>query len=167
MLYKQVFSHVKRYVLRNSGDLQSAEDIFHDSVLRLIVKVRDNQFNPDIDLFAYLYTSCKNAWLTKAKRDQKVRYHDYIKEDANVDTDEHIVFSNERKNIMNELLESLGETCRDLLKLTFYLDYSLKEASEKLGISNADVAKTYQYRCKKKLTEKIKNNKAFMAILRP
>ena len=45
------------------------------------------------------------------------------------------------------------------------MDMSLKEAAQKLGISNAEVAKTYQYRCKKKLFETIRNNEAFKELM--
>ena len=65
----------------------------------------------------------------------------------------------------DEILNSLGDMCRDLLKMTFYMDYSLKEAAEQLGISNAEVAKTYQYRCKKKLFETITTNVAFRELM--
>ena len=66
---------------------------------------------------------------------------------------------------MDQMLTALGETCRELLKLTFYMDYSLKEAAEILGISSADVAKTNQYRCKKKLFTSIKENKQFRELM--
>ena len=66
---------------------------------------------------------------------------------------------------MDAMLTTLGDTCKELLQLTFYLDHSLKEAAEVLGLSGAEVAKTYQYRCKKKLFEQIRNNPAFRAAM--
>jgi RNA polymerase sigma factor (sigma-70 family) len=165
VLYKEAFPGIKSYVLKNSGDRELSEDLFHDVVIKLILKVRKEELPENTDVHAYLFTMAKNFWITKAKRDTKLQFSSEILDfDLSV-PEEMETHKNEKSVLMAELLESLGNMCRDLLKLTFYKDCSLKEAAEKLNISNAEVAKTYQYRCKKKLFEAIKSNNTYRELM--
>jgi RNA polymerase sigma factor (sigma-70 family) len=121
----------------------------------------------ETDIYAYLFTIAKNMWIIKAKRDQKIQYTDELTDNSlyknmNEDTQGD---QNEKIQAMESVLTSIGEKCKELLTLTFYMNFSLKEAAEKLGISNEEVAKTNQYRCKKKMFEIIKNNPAFKELM--
>lgn len=165
LLYQKVLPQLKKYVSSNSGDQQNAEDLFHDSLLKMIVKVRHNELAEDTDACAYLYTMARNSWVTKAKRDLKMQWTSEMGSLDRVDLTQPEVGNDEKAAFMEEVLTSLGETCKELLKLTFYLDHSLKEAAEIMGLSGSDVAKTYQYRCKKKLFNKVKDNKAFRELM--
>lgn len=165
ILYKEVFPLIKKYILKNSGDIQNAEDVFHDSILKMILKVRNNDFDIKTDAKAYLFTMAKNAWITKAKRDKKIRLQDELTSLENSAPVEMNLDDIEKTKFMDEVLDSIGEACKKLLKLTFYMDYSLKEAAEMLNLSSAEVAKTNQYRCKKKLFEKVRNNKPFRHLM--
>lgn len=152
---------VENYVRKNRGDLQDAQDVFHDALLNFIVKVK--QHNEEIqDIKGYIFISARNQWISKVTRSNKFIYTEHLyEEEPDIESANDLELT-EKVNLMKEVLNSLGERCRDLLTLTFYLDYSLKDAAHKLGISSDEVAKTNQYRCKKKLFEKIKNNKAFI-----
>lgn len=165
ILYKKVYPVISKYIRKNSGDEQQAEDAFHDTVLRLILKVRNKELDIKTDIKSYLFTAAKNAWITKAKRDQKIQLHDEMQRLENYASVEMNYDSVEKTKLMDEVLDTLGEACKSLLKLTFYMDYSLKEAADMLGLSSAGVAKTNQYRCKKKLFEKVKNNEPFRRLM--
>lgn len=152
---------VEKYVRKNKGDLQDAQDVFHDALINFIIKVKEH--NEDIqDVKGYIFISARNLWISKVTRSNKFVYNEYLYEgEPDLESGDDLE-NKEKQDLMKEVLNSLGERCRDLLTLTFYLDYSLKDAAQKLGISSDEVAKTNQYRCKKKLFEKIKNNKAFI-----
>lgn len=151
--------------MNNSGDQQQAEDLFHDSLLKMIVKVRRKELTRETNAFAYLYTMAKNSWITKAKRDQKVQWTAEMTSLDRIDFSQSEDDNKEKSVVMEDVLTTLGDTCKELLKLTFYLDYNLKEAAEVMGLSSSEVAKTYQYRCKKKLFAKVRDNKAFRSLM--
>lgn len=166
LLYQHVFPVVRSFILKNSGDSEQAEDIFHDGVIILFQKSKEIDFNiPDIK--AYLYTISKNLWISKARRDSKVVYNEILNEydPGNENDIENHLLTQEKEMAMEAILNKLGTACKELLKLTFYEDYSLKEAAEKLNISNAEVAKTNQYRCKKKLMTLISKNEGFKQLM--
>jgi RNA polymerase sigma factor (sigma-70 family) len=167
LLYKKVLPSITQYIRKNSGNKEQAEDIFHDAIIKLIVKIRNNELPIETDFNAYLFTMAKNLWIIKAKRDQKIQYMDDIKDStlySNTQED-YTSVQNETSVAMESVLTSIGEKCKELLTLTFYMNFSLKEAALKLGISNEEVAKTNQYRCKKKMFEVIKNNPAFKELM--
>jgi RNA polymerase sigma factor (sigma-70 family) len=167
LLYKKVLPSITQYIRKNSGNKEQAEDIFHDAIIKLIIKIRNAELPSETDIYAYLFTIAKNMWIIKAKRDQKIQYTDELTDTSlykNMNEDNQGV-QNEKIQAMESVLTSIGEKCKELLTLTFYMNFSLKEAAEKLGISNEEVAKTNQYRCKKKMFEIIKNNPAFKELM--
>lgn len=166
LLYEKVWPNVKRYVKKNSGDEDNAKDIFHDGILKIIVMVKENRLDPDIDIGAYLYIMCRNFWIEKARRDRRMDITDENLDYKSFDNSSFTeLLRSEKAAAMEEVLETIGEKCRELLKLTFYSEYSLEKAAEILGFSGADVAKSTQYRCKKKLVEKIKTSAIFNELL--
>ena len=60
-------------MLKNSGDKQQAEDLFHDVVIKLILKIRKDELDANTDVNAYLFTMAKNTWITKAKRESRMQ----------------------------------------------------------------------------------------------
>lgn len=166
MLYKQVWPGVLKYVRRNSGDSEQAEDAFHDGVLKIITIINDGGMDPSTDIKAYLFSVCRNNWIAKSRRDTRIKLTDTVPEDVNhQESSFGSLLNDEKVAAMEQMLTSIGEKCKELLKLTFYMDYSLEEAAKMLGISNAGVAKTNQYRCKKKLFEKIESNVGFKDLM--
>jgi RNA polymerase sigma factor (sigma-70 family) len=158
---------ITQYVRKNSGNKEQAEDVFHDAIIKLLIKIRNAELPVETDIYAYLFTMAKNLWIIKAKRDQKIKYTDELTDlslykGLNEDV---VAEQSEKAMAMQSVLVSIGEKCKELLTLTFYMNYSLKEAAQKLGISNEEVAKTNQYRCKKKMFEMIKSNPAFKELM--
>lgn len=122
--------------------------------------------DPEADINAYLFSICKNNWIAKSRRDNRIKLTDNVPEDSNhQESSFDDLLNDEKVAAMDQMLSSIGEKCKELLKLTFYMDYSLEEAAKMLGISNAGVAKTNQYRCKKKLFEKIESNNGFKELM--
>ena len=166
LLYDKVWPSVRSYVRKNSGDEDNAKDVFHDGVLKIIMMIDENRITPDTDIAAYLYTACRNFWVEKSRRDKRIDITDadldYKFFDVSSFTE---LLRSEKAVAMEEVLLSIGEKCRELLKLTFYSEYSLQDAAEIMGFSGADVAKATQYRCKKKLVEKINASPIFNELL--
>lgn len=150
----------------NSGDEDQAKDAFHDGLIKIMTMARNNKLQLDTEVNAYLFTTCRNFWVEKARRDKKIKLSDQsLDHGQSEESSFSQLLQSEKAVAMTSMLESIGDRCRDLLKLTFYMDHSLEEAAEKLGISNAGVAKTTQYRCKKKLMEAISNNASFKELM--
>lgn len=150
----------------NSGDEDQAKDAFHDGMIKIMTMARNNKLQLDTEVNAYLFTTCRNFWIEKARRDKKIKLSDQsLDRGQSEESSFSQLLLSEKAVAMTAMLESIGNRCRDLLKLTFYMDHSLEEAAEILGISNAGVAKTTQYRCKKKLMEAISGSASFKELM--
>ncbi len=71
----------------------------------------------------------------------------------------------ERRDVLGQLLNTIGERCRKILEL-WKLSYSMEEIAEQLGFSSADMARKAKYRCHVSLLEQVKNNPKWGDMLR-
>ena len=62
----------------------------------------------------------------------------------------------ERENIIQKCINSLNESCQQILTLYYFEKMSMGEIAELMGLSNADTAKTKKYKCKQELDKTIK-----------
>ena len=152
MLYTSAWPKVKRYIKSHGGNTEQAEDIFHDIIIKLMVKVRKGDLPDLLDINGYLFVMAKNLWIYTVRRNSKFSLFDVMIERAESPTTDT---SLELEQLVNEILNQLGGICRDLLRLTYFENVSLKVAAETMGLSSADVARTYHYRCKKKLLDQV------------
>jgi len=165
VLYKDTLSKVRNMVLKNNGNHEEANDIFQDSVLIFFKQVRNGSFNSTYDIDGYIYTIAKNLWIKRALKINKNVSLEYV--DHKYSSSEGIleeVITNEKASALEEVMTKIGEECKRLLKLVAYEKLSMKEVCVEMNYSSENVAKTYHYRCKKKLTEFIKGSSHLMEL---
>lgn len=164
-LYLSVWPQIRGYVRSNGGNLEQAEDVFHDVVIKLIVKLRKGEQEALRQIEPYLFVMAKNHWLNKIKRESRVKLVDQFSDFNDLIAPASIEGTDELLNIMQEALSKIGDTCRDLLTLTYFKDFSLEKATIEMGLSSTDVARTYHYRCKKKLLKEVEHNQTLKELM--
>ena len=91
-----------------------------------------------------------NLW--RKELDRKKRHTNEMS-----DSSEVIDFDRKEKHeIIHNVVNQLGETCRKVLALYYFDGRPMMEIAEILNFANADTAKTKKYKCKKELDKKIK-----------
>jgi RNA polymerase sigma factor (sigma-70 family) len=155
VLYKETLPKVRNMILKNNGNHEEANDIFQDAVIIFFKQVRNGSFNDSYDIDGYIYTISKNLSLDHVEN--TFPYSEGILEE---------VISKEKANALEDVMNKIGEECKKLLKLVAYEKLSMKEICVQMGYSSDNVAKTYHYRCKKKLTEFIKGSPQLMELYR-
>ncbi len=164
ILYKKVLPKIKSYILKNSGDVEDAKDIFQDTVLIFYNKVKQHQFDANYEIDGYMFTIARNLWIKKTTRDQRMkRMSDNTEHWAEEDINGFII-SKEKMYAINQLFEKLGEPCKTLLHHSIFEELSLKEIVQKMNYASINVAKTYTYRCRKKLADLIDSKKGFKQL---
>lgn len=68
--YKKNFLIVAHYIKQNNGNEEDAQDVFQESIIILVNKVREPNFTLTSALSTYLFAISKNIWL-KHLRDDK------------------------------------------------------------------------------------------------
>ena len=167
-LYATVLPKVKKHVCNNGGSLDDAYDVFQEAIMVFYKVVVSNRFDHEkYNIHGFLHTICKNQWINLVKkRINSQNRESKVEKDNPESTALEEIISIERKNAMNQLFDSLGDNCAEILTLFFHQQLSLKEIALKLGNMNEDAVKVKSHRCRKLLTERIRGNQPLIELLR-
>lgn len=150
-LYQKYYGMMTKMVLKNSGTEDEAKDIYQDALIVFWQKVANNNLVLTSKISTYIYSICQNLWRKELDRKKRL---------SNEEVDGNVIIEidkKERIEIINQVINNLGDTCRKVLTYYYFDNLSMTEIAEKLGFANADTAKTKKYKCKKELDEKIKS----------
>jgi len=135
-------------------------------VIRFYKSVKEARFKESCSISTFLIGISKNLYINSLRRKNKHesdRPLEFMQDSVNLEDD---LISLEKVNLVNGLLNEIGDGCKQLLHYSVYENLSMKEICEKMGYSNENVAKTYNYRCKKKLMDLINENPMLLSVLR-
>ncbi len=167
VLYKEVLPKVKRYILKNNGTMEEVKDIFQDAVIVFYRYVKAGKFNQEYEVDGFLFGVSKNLYLkhfNKTKKEAKVELsQDLMEHDTN---ELQNIITRERHQMIRELMDQVGERCKELLTLSVFDKRSMKEIAELMGFSSEDAAKTGNYKCKQRLMKLVKLNPSLMELFK-
>lgn len=151
ILYSKYFPSVQNYILKNSGNEQDAEDIFQESILVLLDKIRQSDFTLTSSLKTYLYAISKNLWL-KRLRDSKYVITDFnsqphflkIESDACV---EDLAVQQSKERLVQNLFQKITANCQRILKAIFYYQQPIEALMISMGWKNKHTAANQKYKC--------------------
>lgn len=155
-LYERMYGLVKRFILKNNGAELDADDIFQEGLLAFYKLAKRGKLHAQINVEAYLYSICRNMWLKQLKKNSLEI--PIAEEMTAIPIEESIIkqmMNEERKELVEKLLQQLGEKCRIILRYFYYERMSMKEVSKKMNYANEQVAKNKKSSCMKKLRSMI------------
>ncbi|MDG1477450.1 MAG: sigma-70 family RNA polymerase sigma factor [Vicingaceae bacterium] len=161
-LYDTAQYKIRKWILKNNGSEEEAQDIFQDAVLSFYNYVLENRFDEGKSVQGFLFAIGKNAWVNRAK--QKNRLITGEKEMEKMDSvpDDVALISqsmdDDNTKKIEALLDKLGERCKQMLTYSIFYDMRMDEIAETMGFANANAAKTKNYKCKQRLIGIIKEN---------
>lgn len=161
-LYQNNFPSVKQFVLKNSGNVSDANDIFQEAIVATWLNIRDGKFQAlnGTSLGGYLFQVARNKWLDKLRStsfrstvrmaDEDIEYEPV----SSIDSEE---YKSDRIQYLQSLYNQLGDKCKRILKGFYFKKKSLKEIGEDLSY-DAETLRTMKYRCMMKLRKLHQNN---------
>jgi len=146
-LYQKFSGKIKWMVLQNNGTEADAADVFQDALLSIYHKARDQHFILTCPFEAFLYIICRNRWLSELskRKTEGVTISDtmgYTVAEDSFKLAEQCWQQQARKELLYEKLSELGESCKQLLHLS-WKGKPMDEIATMLNI-------TYGYARKKK-----------------
>lgn len=151
LIYDEYFEPFKLFFFKKNADQQTIEDIFQDSIISLYMNIRNSKFTLSSNLLTYLIAIGKNIWFKKLR---KKRSTIDINGLSNVGSeDEYLDFWTKKEEIdmIKELMEQLGDSCKTVLTM-FYVDrFRMKEIAIRLDYANDQVARNKKSKCLSKL----------------
>ena len=162
-LYQNVYPKARNYVLKNNGNEEQAKDIFQEAFIICWKNIKDDKVQPNTNIEGYLFRITKNKWidyLRSGKYKKTVRLNSVAEIPQNNKPEPEYDDDERNRNVMNEALKLLGETCQKLLSLFYFERLSMKQIALHFKIDNTSV-RNKKYRCMQQLRSialKIKNN---------
>ncbi len=162
---EEVFTDESDFCIQNlqkssKCSLEEAEDIFIESVMNFREKIISGQLEQVRNVRNYIYTTCKNMWSTKVKKEisQEKKLgaiSNFLYEEYENDPFTVIENREEEKRLLKfskKSFEQLSEQCQDILHYFYVENYRLNDIAELMQLSSANVVKVMKFRCFKKLT---------------
>lgn len=148
-IYRENFSTIQAFIVRNNGYPEDARDIFQEAMIVLFEKAKLKSFVLSCQIRTYLYSVCRRLWLKRLQ--QKNQYYPAFELlDETVQVEEEInghEKMNNDFNLMEQALIKIGEPCKSILEAYYIEKKSMPEIAETFGYTNADNAKTQKYKC--------------------
>lgn len=155
--YIENYPKIENLVLKNSGSIAHAKDIYQEAFITVWEHVKNDKFVPQNNtaIQGYLYKIAKNKWTdvlrSKAFKNSKSLNIETLivlknNEDENKDSE------NKNLKITMAAFKNLGEPCKSLLRQFYFDKKSMKEIANDLKLDAAST-RNKKYRCVKKLRE--------------
>ncbi len=163
-IYKQVFPKVVSFILKNKGQYEDAEDIFHKVLIQLTTRTKVQDFKLTTSFDGYIFGACKNLWRRELNKKKKRVTKEGIVE--RVDEDEDLataILDQERWELYKECFGKLSENCKEILGY-FFNKLSYKEIVAKTSYTSETVVRQRVFKCKSKLSEHIKTDRRFKSL---
>jgi RNA polymerase sigma factor (sigma-70 family) len=157
-LYKE-YPKIKANIISSGGNKQIAQEIFNDSLLLLVEKLENPNFQLTSKLSTFLYGIARLLWMNELRRKEK-KIDNLEWKDTLIVTNEDINYNydKERKlDALEHIINSISEKCQQLFKLFYYQKESMKSIDDKLNFSSINSAKTQKYKCLEKAIQLSKN----------
>ena len=147
-LYKAHFAIVKRFVLNNNGHLNDAEDLFQDTMIVLLEKLRQDNFVLTASIKTYIMAIAKNLWLKKLRNP----YHtlEYTEVYDNQFLEEISNQIEQEKNYFEKLqgyLHKITEHCKGLTHDMFFKNKAIEQIQKEYGYSSRHNAQNQKHKC--------------------
>ncbi|MEM7185014.1 MAG: sigma-70 family RNA polymerase sigma factor [Bacteroidota bacterium] len=164
LLYDTLFPKFSSFVKKNSGTYSDAEETFHNGLYQLIARAKVSGVSISSSFEAYVFTVCKNLWFKELnKRKKEVRNDGVFELKAETEDQISSIINQERWELFEEKIQLLSDNCSQLLK-DYFNKVPYSEIVKKFSYATENTAFQRIFKCKKKLTELIKEDLRFKAL---
>jgi RNA polymerase sigma factor (sigma-70 family) len=159
-LYKEYFGMVNRFITNNSGRTDDAEDIFQDTMLVLIQKLRQDNFELTASIKTYIMAISKNLWLKRLRtvyRETEFTdiHNNQFYEEINIAIEQERSYKDKLQNYLHKITTH----CQGLIHDMFFKEKSIEQIQKDYGYSTKHNAQNQKHKCIKQI-RKMKDQEA-------
>lgn len=165
-IYEKWGPDVKKFVLKNSGSLEEANDLFQESLEVVLDKARSDNFVLTVPFGGFLYFIYRNNWLNKLKRKKKKGLIIEELKLYNNETDSKVLATEielfeKRVAVFTDCFEKLSEKCKALLNARYENEMDSMQMMEYFKISTISSVNKGMFDCRKHLKKNIVKHPEF------
>jgi RNA polymerase sigma factor (sigma-70 family) len=163
-IYQLVYPKVLKFVLKNSGQTEDAEDVFQKALIQFSARLKLKRVEFHSSFEAYLFTICMNLWRRelnlKKRRVTNIPNQEHY--DEHSDSIQELL-EQEKWELYTEMFNKLSENCKEVLGF-YYNKVSYADIVKKLSYTTESVARQRVFKCRKKLSDLVKKDKRFKQL---
>lgn len=145
------------------------EEVFDTALIEFDRYVREGRFNQEAQIAPYLLAIGKAHFFSKRRSESRRKDEEQLfanqQETVDYNSIEDAIIIDEKTKALTKALESMGEKCREILRM-WALGISMETIANEMGLSNAATAKKQAYRCRERLSAFIRANPHLLTSLR-
>lgn len=147
--YSQYFPMVKRFVLKNNGTITDAEDIFQETMIVLLEKLRQDNFVLTATLKTYVMAIAKNLWLKKLNAPKQAFSLSDISDESAFFAQMDIAIEQEQTywDKFQMVFQKITQHCQNLIQDWFFTKLSTEDIQQKYGYTTKHNAQNQKYKC--------------------
>lgn len=147
-LYKEYFGMVNRFVTNNNGNKDDAEDIFQDTMLVLVEKLRQDNFQLTASIKTYIMAIAKNLWLKRLRDSYKKvefsePFHNKFFEEINLAIEQEKTYWDK----LQKYLHKITDHCKRLIHDIFFKEKAIEQIQREYGYSTKHNAQNQKHKC--------------------
>lgn len=147
-LYQEYFGMVHHFVMNNSGNIDDAEDLFQDTMMVLIQKLRQDDFELSASIKTYIMAISKNIWLKKLRDGhQETEYSEIHEKQINQEIDLAIEEEKSYKDKLQTFIHKVTKHCQGLIHDLFFKEKSIEQIQKDYGYSTKHNAQNQKHKC--------------------
>ncbi|MBS1740474.1 RNA polymerase subunit sigma-70 [Elizabethkingia anophelis] len=147
-LYKNYFGMVSRFIINNNGRTDDAEDIFQDTLLVLLEKLRQDNFVLTASLKTYVMAIAKNLWLKKLRTPHtKLECLELGDNDLLEDINQSIEEERTYWEKLQSYLTKITNHCKGLIHAMFFHEKTIEQIQQEYGYSTKHNAQNQKHKC--------------------
>jgi RNA polymerase sigma factor (sigma-70 family) len=163
-IYSHNFYSIKKFILQNKGNTEDAEDIFQKALLQIAVRYKKEKFEIKTTFDGYLFTVCKNLWRRELNSiKNRVTNNNVIELHSEEKDNSLAILEQKRQELFIEKINEISVNCQKILNL-FFSKLKYSEILKQTDYNSETVIRQRVFKCKKKLTELIKDDKRFNSL---
>lgn len=147
-LYKTYFGSVNRFITNNRGSSDDAEDIFQDTMLVLVEKLRQDNFQLTASIKTYILAISKNLWLKRLRTAYRITeltdLHDNkFYEEINYAIEQEKDYWDKLQNYIHKITVH----CQGLIHDMFFREKTVEEIQQDYGYTTKHNAQNQKHKC--------------------
>lgn len=148
IIYKNYYGPIEHHVLRNSGSIDDAQDLFQDVMIVLIKQLDKKDFVLRVKLGTYVMAIAKNLWLKKL-RDSTSNESFSVKHEQLLSNEMSVTFEKETgyAQQLKRLFKKITSHCNRLLHDIYYTTKSILQIQQEYGYTTKHNAHNQKHKC--------------------
>jgi RNA polymerase sigma factor (sigma-70 family) len=165
-LYKQYYSMIAEFILKNNGLKEDAEDIFQETLISMISNIRKSDFNLTSKLSSYMYSISRNMWLYRLR---KIKSGPFIIKDSQegIADDSQIPeleLFEDKHRLIAKLFDKISVECQKILSGFYFENKALKDIGVQMNYTEGSI-RVKKSRCMDSLKKLVENDPDYIQLI--